>query len=250
MSNTESQPFTSTRQIDFKKKTYTLLRIPVVFHNISKFALLDTGACGSFISDQYLATIPDNAVICDLVDTTRRTFQSATGETIGITGTYELKMHISKNYFVKQIFYVLPKLDEQCILGIDFLTNNNASIDVLKKEISLGDDNNRTTIKLNSIRKQTFPLYRIIEKSDEQNFNKHVAHIENKSFRNEFVALLASFSSVIRNQNHRARKNDSNKTPHRYRTRKNDCFTTLQNSFRVPPTYEETARRNGRGRDH
>ncbi|EFX84505.1 hypothetical protein DAPPUDRAFT_314838 [Daphnia pulex] len=53
----------ATREINYKHKSYSLLRVPVVFHNISKFALIDTGASASFISDEYLATIPTNQSI-------------------------------------------------------------------------------------------------------------------------------------------------------------------------------------------
>ena len=37
----------------------------------------------------------------------------------------------------------------------------------------------------------------IVEKPDEQNFSKYVSYIENKSFRNKFVALLVFFSTLF-----------------------------------------------------
>ena len=71
-----------------------LLRVPVIFNNISKFALIDTGACASFVSDEYLAT-PGKAVIKTIENTTLRVFRSASGETMRKTGVYELKVKLS-----------------------------------------------------------------------------------------------------------------------------------------------------------
>ena len=95
---------TSTREIDHKHKTYGLLRVPVVFHSVSKFALIDTGACASFISDEYLATIPEEAVVKTIESNTERVFRSASGETMKITGVYEIKIKLSPECEVNQIF--------------------------------------------------------------------------------------------------------------------------------------------------
>ena len=154
---------TSTREIDYKHKTYSLLRVPVVFHSVSKFALIDTGACASFISDEYLATIPEEAVVKTIESNTERVFRSASGETMKITGVYEIKIKLSPECEVNQIFYVLPKLEEECILGIDFLHTNKISIDVFNKEMLLGTRHEGRTIKLNRISKKTFPLHRIAD---------------------------------------------------------------------------------------
>jgi hypothetical protein len=115
--------------MDYKHRTYSLLRVPVVFHSVSKFALIDTGA--SFISDEYLASIPEEAVVKTIESNTERVFRSASGETMKITGVYEIKIKLSPECEVNQIFYVLPKFKEEGILGIDFLHTNKISIDVL-----------------------------------------------------------------------------------------------------------------------
>jgi hypothetical protein len=146
--------------MNFKHKSYSLLRVPVVFHRNSKFALIDTGACSSFISDKYLASIPEEIVVKTIESNTERVFRSASGETMKITGVYEIKIKLSPECEVNQIFYVLPKLEEECILGIDFLHTKKISLDVFNKEMLLGTRHEGRTIKLNKISKKTFPLHR------------------------------------------------------------------------------------------
>jgi hypothetical protein len=77
MSDKRPQTTASTREINYKHKSYSLLRVPVVFHNIIKFALIDTGASASFISDEYLATIPDESINPEIVNIKDRVFRRA-----------------------------------------------------------------------------------------------------------------------------------------------------------------------------
>ena len=131
MPNQKCSKTPSTREINYKHRTYSLLRVPVVFHKSSKFALIDTGACASFISDEYLASLPEEAVVRTIESNNERVFRSASGESMKITAVYEIKIKLSPECEVNQIFYVLPKLEEDCIFGIDFLHTKNISIDVL-----------------------------------------------------------------------------------------------------------------------
>jgi hypothetical protein len=156
MSNKEPQKVRTTREINFKHNSYSLLRAPVVFHNLSKFALIDTGASASFISDEYLCTIPEEAIIRDIENVSERVFRSASGETMRITGMFEIKVKLSPECTINQVFYVLPKLEEECILGIDFLHANQISLDVANKEMKLGLAPHPHIIKLNRISKNAY----------------------------------------------------------------------------------------------
>ena len=111
MPDERPQTTTATREIDYKHKSYSLLRVPVVFHNVSKFALIDTGASASFISDEYLANIPDESINHEIVNTKDRIFRSASGETMRISSMYNLRVKLSPECTINQIFYVLPKLE-------------------------------------------------------------------------------------------------------------------------------------------
>jgi hypothetical protein len=75
---------------------------------------------------------------------------------------YNLRVKLSPECTLNQDFYVIPKLEEECILGIDFLHNNEISLDVFNKEMRIGTHQDGKTIKLNRITKKSFPLYRIV----------------------------------------------------------------------------------------
>jgi hypothetical protein len=187
---------TSTRQIDYKHRTHSLLRVPVVFYNLSKFALIDTGACASFISDEYLASIPEESVVKIIESDTERVFRSASGETMKITGVYEIKIKLSPECEVNQTFYVLPKLEEECILGIDFLHTNKISLYVFNKEMLLGTRQEGRTIKLNRISKKTFPLHRIVDQPPLLDFD--IKHITEKPLYKKMLNLLMSYITFFK----------------------------------------------------
>ena len=86
MSHQGSQEVPKTREINFQHKSYCFLRVPVAFIHLKTLALIDTGAAASFISDEYLAIIPDAAVLNEFACTTKRVFQSAEGESMPVTG--------------------------------------------------------------------------------------------------------------------------------------------------------------------
>jgi len=194
MSDKRPQKTASTRKINYKHKTYSLLRVPVVFHNISKFALIDTGASASFISDEYLATIPDESINHEITNTKERVFRSASGETMRITSMYNLRVKLSPECTLNQVFYVIPKLEEECILGIDFLHNNEISLDVFNKEMRIGTHQDGKTIKLNRITKKSFPLYRIV---DQPHLDFEIGHLKEKPLYIKFLNLLLSFTLLF-----------------------------------------------------
>ncbi len=48
-------------------------------------------------------------------------------------------------------------------MGIDLLNLHNITLDVTKKEMRLGTNDNVKIIKLNQLKKKTFPLYRVVD---------------------------------------------------------------------------------------
>jgi hypothetical protein len=195
MQNQKCSKTSSTREINYKHRTYSLLRVPVVFHKSSKFALIDTGACASFISDEYLASLPEEAVVKTIESNNERVFRSASGESMKITAVYEIKIKLSPECEVNQIFYVLPKLEEECILGIDFLHNNKISKDVFNKEMLLGTRHEGKVIKLNRISKKTFPLHRIVDQPPLLDFD--IKHITEKPLYTKMLNLLMSYITLF-----------------------------------------------------
>ena len=113
-----------------------------------------------------------------------------------ITGMFEIKVKLSPECTINQVFYVLPKLEEECILGIDFLHANQISLDVANKEMKLGVAPHHHTIKLNRISKKMFPLYRM-DDNPHPDFN--IQHIKHNPMYSIFRTLLLSFVSLFAN---------------------------------------------------
>jgi hypothetical protein len=195
MSNQRTQKIPETREINFKHKSYSLLRVPVAFTHLKTFALVDTGAAASFISDEYLAMVPDAAVLNEFACTTKRVFQSAAGECMPVTGIFELILQLSPECNVNHTFYVLPKLEEGCILGIDFLHSHNITLDVANKEMRMGTMDNYKTIKLNQLKKKTFPLYRVV---DQPRIDFDIKHIADIPIRNKFLRSISKIHDYFR----------------------------------------------------
>ena len=83
-------------------------------------------------------------------------YQGICGQEIGINGIYEIPLSLDtdENKITHQ-FYVIPKLTETCILGIDFLTRNSVILNSKTKQLSYVVNKNRITIddEIKNVRK-------------------------------------------------------------------------------------------------
>jgi hypothetical protein len=67
--------------------------------------------------------------------------RSICGESMDISGVYDLNISLDNNAeCIRQKFFIVPKLTETCILGIDFVTEN---------AIALNGETRRVTYKIN-----------------------------------------------------------------------------------------------------
>ena len=139
--------------------------------------------------------VPDAVVLNKFVCTTKRVFQSAARECMTVTGIFELILQLSPE--CNHTFYVLPKLEEGCILGIDFLHSQNIALDVANKEMQMGTMDNYKTIKLNQLTKKTFPLYRVV---DQPRIDFDIKHIAEIPVRNKFLGVLVKFMTIFPSQ--------------------------------------------------
>ena len=89
----------------------------------------------------------------------------------------------------------MPKLEEDCIFGIDFLHTKKISIDVLNKEMLLGTRHEGRTIQLNRISKKTFPLHRIVDQPPLLDFD--IKHITEKPMHTKMLNLLMSYITLF-----------------------------------------------------
>ena len=147
------------------------------------------------MSDEYLSMVPDDAVVRQIECEKIRVFHSAAGESMFVSSVYELQIRLSPECEVNHIFYILPKLEEGCILGIDFLHLNNITLDIPNKEMHMGTMEDRRIVKLNQLKKKTFPLYRIV---DHTSLKFDIKHVKNKSVYDRILSLLLTFVNCLR----------------------------------------------------
>jgi hypothetical protein len=138
--------------------------------------------------------VPDAAVLSEFACTTKRVFQSAAGESMPVTGIFQLLLQLSLECNVQHSFNVLAILEECCILGIDFLHLHNITFDVANKEMRLGKEENIKIIKLNQLKKKTFPLYRVV---DQPRIDFDIKHIKEIPVRNKFLGVLVKFMAIF-----------------------------------------------------
>ena len=134
-----------------------LIRIPLAFANLKTQALIDTGAAASFISMQILKKIPVEYMIDkSLTNNTRPIFKTVSGDVVRAKGFYEVKLKFDNEHKLSHCFYVIDRLDEGCILGIDFLTKHSMTINARERSISYKRNEQIETLTI-----PTIPLYGI-----------------------------------------------------------------------------------------
>ena len=142
-----------------------LMRIPISIFSVNAQALVDTGAAASFVSVKLLKKIP-NDKIKEKIRYPALIFKTVSGETIRSKGLFELSVKISGKHVFTHPFYALEKLNEGCILGIDFLTTHGVAVDPKSRSLLLKTIEDRILANL-----PDFPLYSIkIEPDNSLNF--------------------------------------------------------------------------------
>jgi hypothetical protein len=63
-------------------------------------------------------------------------FRTVSGQELHSLGKYEFPITINKDHTFNHSFYVIDNLKENCILGIDFLSQNNVKINTKNKQIN------------------------------------------------------------------------------------------------------------------
>lgn len=126
-----------------------LIRIPIEIEDLSTQALVDTGAAASFISFNVYKQLD----LCrkehlKLFNNNNNQFKTVSGELIKTYGRCELHIKLATGIQLKHYFHILDKLDEACILGIDFLNKNNILIDLNNQTLSIHNKTRPQVIKI------------------------------------------------------------------------------------------------------
>ena len=142
-----------------------LMRIPIKIFSVNSQALVDTGAAASFVSLELLRKLPNEKLI-EEERYPALIFKTVSGETIKSKGMFELSIEISGRHVFKHAFYVLEKLNEGCILGIDFLTKHGVAVDPKNRSLLLKGLTEEILAKV-----PEYPLYSIkVEADNSLNF--------------------------------------------------------------------------------
>ena len=119
---------------------YQLFRIPVEIGSTKTYALVDTGASASIISDSFFNLIPKSELRKQQEST--QTFRSVCGKLLQAVNTFEIDIRIHPNdqRKIRQLFHIVTNLTESCILGIDFIINTSIKIDSTNRKITYVSD--------------------------------------------------------------------------------------------------------------
>ena len=141
-----------------------LMRIPLTLYTISAQALVDTGAAASFISFELIKQLPLEIKLEETeCQTIRPLFKTVSGEIVESKGSYKIKITLDKNHHFEHVFHVMQRLDEGCILGIDFLVQHGITVDPSTRSLTYNVDNRIRTLTI-----PLMPLYGIVINEKEE----------------------------------------------------------------------------------
>ena len=113
-----------------------LIRIPILIFDIRTNGLIDTGAAASLVSSDILFKLRGKTVKSLKNEENAPIFRTVSGQELHSLGKYEFPVTINKDHTFLHSFYVMNNLKENCILGIDFLSQNNVKINTKNKQLN------------------------------------------------------------------------------------------------------------------
>jgi hypothetical protein len=108
------------------------IRIQILIFDIRTNELIDTG----LVSSDILFKLRGKTVKSLKNDENTPIFRTVSGQELHSLGKYEFPVTINKNHTILHSFYVMNNLKENCILGIDFLSQNNVKINTKNKQLN------------------------------------------------------------------------------------------------------------------
>ena len=155
-----------------------LLRIPVRFKGIDTLALVDTGSVASLLAERVYRKISD---ICITVKPTFKSFVSAGGHPIETCGCFKIVISLP-GFQTSQQFYVNKNLQEDCILGLDFLSQHETCFSSSRKLLTILRNKHR--IRLSTNRPYTAAtgyVYHVATDDSGPSLPPHEDHTSNRS---------------------------------------------------------------------
>jgi Reverse transcriptase (RNA-dependent DNA polymerase)/gag-polyprotein putative aspartyl protease len=152
---------------------FTLIRVPVIFRKVDALALIDTGAAVSVISLIIFQELASKGKV-KLYNNNALVFKSATGNELMVTGYFKLTFQLGGVTF-QHPFYVIKNLNEECIIGMDFLEKTVFAvhgperilhIETEGKHLELPFDKILTRVEVNSITSMSLPSLENFSRAD------------------------------------------------------------------------------------
>ena len=124
-----------------------LLRIPILIFDINAKGLIDTGAAASLLSSELLFKLRDKNIRKSLNNDNSPIFKTVSGQALRTFGKFEFPITINKDHTFLHYFYVIEALQEDCILGIDFLSHHNVKVNAKNREIHYDHAQNQQMLR-------------------------------------------------------------------------------------------------------
>ena len=127
-----------------------LIRIPILIFDIQTNGYIDTGAAASLVSTNILFQLKGKSIRVLKNDEDTPTFRTVSGQELHSLGKYKFPVTINKKPTFQHSFYVMNNLKENCILGIDFLSQNNVKINTKISKLTMNMQQSSNCSKLNA----------------------------------------------------------------------------------------------------
>jgi hypothetical protein len=113
-----------------------LIRFPILIFDTRTNGLIGTGAAASLVSSDILFKLRGKTINSLKNDENAPIFRTASGQELHFLGKYGFPVTINKDHTFLHSIYVMNNLKENCILGIDFLSQNNVKINTKNKQLN------------------------------------------------------------------------------------------------------------------
>ena len=180
-----------------------LMRVPIQLGSLHTQALLDTGAQVSIMAVSVFSKVPKEQVtMIKSPEQCIETITTVSGERLRCIGHYEMPFTLYNQKQCRNVFLIIPRLDEGIILGVDFITKFDIIIQPGKRLLSFGaedssplpDDDTAETSDTTT----TFPIFQVSVTLEEDNYDRfNLQHLA-PSDRKLVGGVLAKYPNVFK----------------------------------------------------
>ena len=131
-----------------------LMRIPITINDKEVLALIDCGSQASLLSLAVFIQLPkSNRNKLGAGYGERKQFKTISGELMESLGYHSIRFKLKTEPITtfKHNFYILKNLNEQVVLGLDYLTKHNLSLSPQNRQLHVISEGETKILKINSM---------------------------------------------------------------------------------------------------